>query len=110
MDQALAAATDFTRDFQDLVTRYARGEIWSRPLLDDRTRRLVVLALMAATGRREEFRLHLEAGLNQDLEACDLEELLLIVAFYAGLPAANTPFHLAQEVPGAKMRQTLESR
>jgi 3-oxoadipate enol-lactonase / 4-carboxymuconolactone decarboxylase len=97
VDKSLAAATDFTRDFQDLITRYAWGDIWSRPLLDDRTRRLVVLGLMAATGRWEEFRMHVKAGLNQELEACDLKELLLVVALYAGLPAANTAFHLAQE-------------
>jgi len=97
VDKAVAATTDFSRDFQDLITRYAWGEIWSRPLLDDRTRRLLVLALMAATGRWEEFRLHLTSGLNRELEVCDLKEVLLLVAIYSGLPTANTAFHLAQE-------------
>jgi len=97
VDKSIAAATDFTRDFQDLITRYAWGEIWSRPLLDDRTRRLIVLALMAAMGRWEEFRMHLAAGLNHELEVCDLKEALLLVALYAGLPAANTAFQHAQE-------------
>lgn len=97
VDQAIAATTDFTRDFQDLITRYAWGEIWSRPVLDDRTRRLLVLAVMAALGRWEEFRMHLAAGLSHELEPCDLKEVLLLVALYAGLPAANTAFHLAQE-------------
>jgi 3-oxoadipate enol-lactonase/4-carboxymuconolactone decarboxylase len=97
VDRAIATTTDFTLDFQDLITRYAWGEIWTRPLIDDRTRRLLVLALMCAAGRWEEFRMHLVAGLNHELEACDLKEILLLVALYAGLPAANTAFHLAQE-------------
>ena len=97
VDKAIAATTDFTRAFQDLITRYAWGEIWSRPLLDDRTRRLLVLALMAAMGRWEEFRMHLSAGLNHELEICDLKEVLLLVALYAGLPAANTAFHLVEQ-------------
>jgi 3-oxoadipate enol-lactonase/4-carboxymuconolactone decarboxylase len=97
VDKSIAATTDFTRDFQDLITRYAWGDVWSRPLLDDRTRRLLVLALMAGTGRWEEFRMHLRAGLSRELESCDLKEVLLLVALYAGLPAANTAFHLADE-------------
>ena len=97
VDKAISSATEFTRDFQDLITRYAWGEIWSRPLLDDRTRRLLVLALVAALGRWEEFRMHLAAGLKHELEVCDLREVLLLVALYAGLPAANTAFQVAQE-------------
>ncbi len=97
VDRSIAATTDLTREFQDLITRYAWGEVWSRPLLDDRTRRMIVLALMAALGRWEEFRMHLAAGLNHELESCDLKEVLLLVALYAGLPAANTAFHFAQE-------------
>jgi 3-oxoadipate enol-lactonase / 4-carboxymuconolactone decarboxylase len=100
VDNAIAATTDFTRDFQDLITRYAWGEIWSRPFLDDRTRRLIVLALMVAMGRWEEFRMHFRAGLGHELEPCDLKEVLMLVAIYAGLPAANTAFHLAQEELG----------
>ena len=98
VDRAVANANDFNRDFQDLITRYAWGELWMRPLLDDRTRRLLVLALMAAMGRWEELRLHLAAGLQHELEVCDLKEILLLVAIYAGLPAANTAFHIAQEI------------
>lgn len=101
VDRSIAATTDFTRDFQNLITRYAWGEIWSRPLLDDRTRRMLILAIMAALGRWEEFRMHLTAGLNRELENCDLKEVLLLVALYAGVPAANTAFHLAQEEVGA---------
>jgi 3-oxoadipate enol-lactonase/4-carboxymuconolactone decarboxylase len=102
VDKSIANTTEFTRDFQDLITRYAWGEIWSRPLLDDRTRRMLVLALMAAIGRWEEFRMHLAAGLNRELEVCDLKEVLLLVALYAGLPAANTAFHLAQQELGTQ--------
>jgi len=97
VDKAIANTTDFTRDFQDLITHYAWGEIWTRPLLDDRMRRLLVIALMAAIGRWEEFRLHLTAGLDHELETCDVKEVLLLVAVYAGVPAANTAFHVVQE-------------
>jgi 3-oxoadipate enol-lactonase/4-carboxymuconolactone decarboxylase len=97
VDKSVATTTDFTRDFQNLITHYAWGEIWSRPLLDDRTRRLLVLALMAAMGRWEEFRMHVSAGLVHELEMCDLKEVLLLVAVYAGVPAANTAFHLVQQ-------------
>jgi len=97
VDRATAAATDLTRDFQDLITRYAWGTIWTRPGLDRRTRRLLVLATTAAMGRWEEFRLHLRSGLAADLELVDLEEVLLQVAVYAGIPAANTAFHIASE-------------
>lgn len=95
--RAQAATTDFTRDFQDLITRYAWGTIWQRPGLDDRTRRLLVLASTAALGRWEEFRMHLRAGLAAGLEPCDIEEALLQTAVYAGVPAANTGFQIASE-------------
>ena len=97
VDRAQAAATDFTRDFQHLITRYAWGTVWQRPGLDDRTRRLLVLATAAALGRWEEFRLHIRAGLAGGLEPCDIEEALLQTAVYAGVPAANTGFHVASE-------------
>jgi 3-oxoadipate enol-lactonase/4-carboxymuconolactone decarboxylase len=97
VDKAIAATTEFTRDFQDLITRYAWGTIWSRPELDRRTRRLLVLAMTASLGRWEEFTLHLRAGLAADLELCDLKEVLLQTAVYAGVPAANTGFQIAAE-------------
>ena len=97
VDRSLAAATDFTRDFQELITRFAWGTIWARPGLDYRTRRLLVVAITAALGRWEEFRLHVRTGLAAELEPCDLEEALLQVAVYAGVPAANTGFQIAQE-------------
>lgn len=97
VQRSLDAATDFTRDFQELITRYAWGTIWTRPGLDHRTRRLLVLASTAAMGRWEEFRLHLRAGLAHDLEVCDVKETLLQLAVYAGVPAANTAFQIARE-------------
>jgi 3-oxoadipate enol-lactonase/4-carboxymuconolactone decarboxylase len=97
VDRSIASTTDFNHDFQELITRFAWGTIWTRPGLDQRTRRLLVLAITASMGRWEEFRLHLRAGTAHDLEWCDVEEVLLQVAIYAGLPAANTGFHIAIE-------------
>ena len=97
VDNAIASTDDFTREFQELITRYAWGTIWSRPELDLRTRRLLVLAVTASLGRWEEFALHVRAGLASELELCDLKELLLQLAVYAGVPAANTGFKVAGE-------------
>jgi 3-oxoadipate enol-lactonase/4-carboxymuconolactone decarboxylase len=97
VDRAIARTTDFNRDFQELITRYAWGSIWTRPGLDGRTRRLLALAITAALGRSEEFRLHVRTGLARELEPCDLEELLLQTAIYAGVPAANAGFAIAME-------------
>ncbi len=97
VDRAIANTTGFTSDFQELITSYAWGTIWQRPGLDARTRRLLVLTTTAAMGRWEEFRLHVRTGLAHELEACDLEELLLQLAIYAGVPAANTGFQIATE-------------
>jgi len=98
VDRAIAGTTEFTRDFQELVTNYPWGSIWTRPGLDHRTRRLLVLTTTAALGRWEEFRLHVRAGLAHELEPCDLQEVLLQVAVYAGVPAANAAFHIAAEI------------
>jgi 3-oxoadipate enol-lactonase/4-carboxymuconolactone decarboxylase len=97
VDRAAATITDFNRDFQDLIAKFAWGAIWSRPGLDRGTRRLLVLAITASTGRWEEFRLHVRTGLQHELEPCDLEEVLLQTAVYAGVPAANTGFQIARE-------------
>ena len=97
VDRAIANTTPFTEDFQALITKYAWGTVWTRPGLDHRTRRLLVLVMMAALGRWEEFRLHVSAGLSHGLEICDIKESLLQTAVYAGIPAANTAFHIAQE-------------
>ncbi|MFN0178241.1 MAG: carboxymuconolactone decarboxylase family protein [Gemmatimonadales bacterium] len=93
VDRAQAGATELTREFQDLITRYAWGEIWTRPGLDHRTRRVLVLGTLVALGRWEEFRLHAraavtEGGLSQD----ELKEIVLQQAVYCGVPAANTAF------------------
>jgi 3-oxoadipate enol-lactonase/4-carboxymuconolactone decarboxylase len=98
VDRAIASTTDLNRDFQDLITRFAWGAVWTRPGLDRRTRRLLVLAITASMGRWEEFRMHLQAGIADDLEWSDVEELLLQTGVYAGLPAANTGFHIAAEL------------
>jgi 3-oxoadipate enol-lactonase/4-carboxymuconolactone decarboxylase len=97
VDRSMASTTDFNHDFQELITRFAWGTIWTRPGLDHRTRRLLVLAITASMGRWEEFRLHLRAGVAHELEWADVEEVLLQVAVYAGVPAANTGFHIAIE-------------
>jgi 3-oxoadipate enol-lactonase / 4-carboxymuconolactone decarboxylase len=88
-------------DFQEMITRFAWGTVWTRPGLDVRTRRLLVLTTMAAMGRWEEFRLHVRTGFAHELEWADVEEILLQVAVYAGVPAGNTGFHIAaEERPG----------
>jgi 3-oxoadipate enol-lactonase/4-carboxymuconolactone decarboxylase len=102
VDRCLAGINDLNREFQELITRYAWGTVWSRPGLDIRTRRLLVLAMTATLGRHEEFRLHLRAGLRGELELSDLKEVLLQTAIYAGVPAANTAFQIAREEIGEK--------
>jgi 3-oxoadipate enol-lactonase / 4-carboxymuconolactone decarboxylase len=108
VDRAIATTNDFNREFQDLITRYGWGTIWTRPELDVRARRLLVLATTAALGRWEEFAMHVRAGLQHELEPCDLKELLLQTAIYAGVPAANTGFKIAQkELEEARLQQAL---
>jgi 3-oxoadipate enol-lactonase/4-carboxymuconolactone decarboxylase len=97
VDRSIAASTGFTRDFQEMITRYAWGTVWTRPGLDARVRRLLVLAMTASLGRWEEFRLHVRTGLAGDLETADLKEVLLQVAVYAGVPAANAGFQAAAD-------------
>lgn len=105
VDRSIANATDFTRGFQELITRYVWGTIWTRPGLDPRTRRLLVLAMTASLGRWEEFRLHVRSGLAAELEREELEEVLLQVGVYAGVPAANSAFHIAKEELAALSQQ-----
>jgi|HubBroStandDraft_6_1064221.scaffolds.fasta_scaffold01341_5 3-oxoadipate enol-lactonase/4-carboxymuconolactone decarboxylase len=97
VDRSKASATDFTRDFQELITRYAWGTIWMRPGLDRRIRRMLVIAMTASLGRWEEFRMYVRASLARGLEPSDLKEVLLQTAIYAGVPAANTGFQIASE-------------
>jgi 3-oxoadipate enol-lactonase/4-carboxymuconolactone decarboxylase len=99
VDRSLAARTPFNTDFQAMITRIAWHEIWNRPGLDHRTRRLLVLAITAATGRWEEFGLHAKAGLQQKgFDESELRETLMQVAIYAGVPAANTAFAEAGKI------------
>ena len=99
VDKSLAARTDFTADFQDLITRNVWNEIWNRPGLDHKTRRLLVVTTTASLGAWEEFRLHVRTGLEQKgFSQDELKETLLQIAVYAGAPAANTAFAEASKV------------
>ena len=99
VDRAERTKTAFNADFQELITRFAWDEIWNRPGLDHRTRRMIVVAQCAALGRWEEFRLHARAALEKaDLTQDDLKEILLQTAVYCGVPTANTAFKEAREV------------
>jgi 4-carboxymuconolactone decarboxylase len=98
VDRAVAATTDFTRDFQDFITRNAWGEIWTRPGLSRHTRSLLTLAMMVALNRGEEFRMHVKAAFNNGVTRDEIKEVLLQAAIYCGVPAANTAFHIASEV------------
>jgi 3-oxoadipate enol-lactonase/4-carboxymuconolactone decarboxylase len=97
VDRSIAGTTSFTRDFQEMITRYAWGTVWTRPGLEPRVHRFLVLAITASLGCWEEFRLHVRTGLAHELEMADLKEVLLHVAVYAGVPAANTAFHAAAD-------------
>ncbi len=96
--RALAASTGFDRHFQEFITRAAWGGVWARPDLDRRTRSLITLALLAGLGQHEEFRLHLRATRNTGATPEEIAEMLLHVAVYAGVPAANSAIRLAKEV------------
>ena len=98
VDRAEAAKNSFSEPFQDLITRYAWGEIWSRPGLSPHTRSLLTLSMMIALNRDDEFRMHVRAALNNKVSREEIQEVLLHSAIYCGVPAANTAFHLAQEV------------
>jgi 4-carboxymuconolactone decarboxylase len=105
VDRANAAINDFNRDFQDLITRYAWGEIWSRPGLDRKTRSCMALTVMMALGHWEEFRMHVRAALANGLTETEIKEVLLQAAIYCGVPVANHAFKeaaavLAERKPG----------
>lgn len=104
VEGALQRSNDLTRDFQELITRYGWGAVWTRPGLDPRTRRLLALAIMGSLSRWEEFRMHVRTGLAHELELPDLKETLLEMAIYAGVPAANTGFHIAKEEEATSRR------
>jgi 4-carboxymuconolactone decarboxylase len=98
VDRAVERTTDFTRDFQDLITRYAWGEIWARPGLDRRTRSCVTLTALVALGHWEELAMHVRAALRNGLTPDEIKEVLLQTAIYCGVPAANHAFAVASRV------------
>ena len=98
VDAAIARTTDLTADFQDFITRYAWGEIWTRSGLDRKTRSCVTLAALVALGKLEELEMHVRAALRNGLTADEIGEVLLHSAIYCGLPAANAAFAVAQRV------------
>jgi 4-carboxymuconolactone decarboxylase len=97
VEAALARRTTLTHEFQDLLTRYAWGEIWDRPGLPRHTRSLLTIAMLVALNRPEELRMHLRASKNNGVTPDEIKEVLLQAAVYCGLPAANSAFHLAAE-------------
>ncbi|MET0440813.1 MAG: 4-carboxymuconolactone decarboxylase [Burkholderiales bacterium] len=98
VDRSLTKRTEFNDEFQDLITRYAWGEIWTRPGLPRHTRSLLTLGLMVALNRSDEFKLHVRAAFNNGVTRDEIKEVLLQCAIYAGVPAANSAFHMAEEV------------
>lgn len=98
VDRSVKNTTEFSAEFQDLITRYAWGEIWTRPGLPRHTRSLITLALMIAINRGDEFRMHVRAAFNNGVTRDEIKEVLLQCAIYCGVPASNAAFHMAQEV------------
>jgi len=98
VDRALARKSALTAEFQDMITRYAWGEIWTRPGLPRHTRSLLTIGLMVALNRGEEFRLHVRAAFNNGVTRDQIKEVLLQCAIYCGVPAANSAFHMAEEI------------
>ena len=98
VDRSLAKRNDFNKEFQALITRYAWGEIWTRPGLPRHTRSLLTIGLMVALNRSDEFKLHIRAAFNNGVTKDEIKEVLLHCAVYAGVPAANAAFHMAEDV------------
>jgi len=98
VDRAIVNATDFTRDFQEFITTYAWGEIWTRPGLDRRTRSAITITALVALNHHNELAMHVRAGLRNGLTRDELKEILLQAAIYCGVPAANSAFAIAQKV------------
>jgi 4-carboxymuconolactone decarboxylase len=104
VDATLKNRNEFTEAFQDFLTRYAWGEIWSRPGLSKQTRSMLTLAMMVALNRPDELRMHLRSALNVGVTKDQIQEVLLQSALYCGLPAANSAFHTAMEVFSEKKK------
>src|ERR1700733_10290441 len=100
VDRALGSATEFNEPFQEFITRYAWGGVWTRPGLDRPTRSVITLSVLTALGREHELELHLRAALRNGLTPAEIGEVLLHTAVYAGVPAANAAFAIAQRVLG----------
>jgi 4-carboxymuconolactone decarboxylase len=100
VDEAIRSTTELTADFQSLITRYAWGEIWSRPGLDRKTRSCITLTALIALNRPEELEMHLRAAVRNGLTAEEIREVLLHSAVYCGVPAANSAFAIARRVLG----------
>jgi 4-carboxymuconolactone decarboxylase len=98
VDRSLRNLTPFNEEFQDLITRHAWGTIWTRPGLPRHTRSLLTLVMMIALNRGEEFRMHVRAAANSGVTPDEIKEAILMAAIYCGVPAANSAFHMAQEV------------
>ena len=98
VDRTIAKRNAFNEEFQTLITRYAWGEVWTRPGLPRQTRSLLTIGLMVALNRPDEFRLHLRAAFNNGVTREEVREVLLHCAVYAGVPAANAAFHMAEDV------------
>ncbi|MEE2998788.1 MAG: 4-carboxymuconolactone decarboxylase [Pseudomonadota bacterium] len=98
VDRAEMNKDAFTEEFQELITNYAWGEIWTRPGLERKTRSCITLAMMVALNREDEFKLHVRAALNNGLAKDEIKEVILQTAIYAGVPAANSAFHWAQDI------------
>ena len=98
VDRTLKTKTSFNDEFQDLITRYAWGEIWTRPGLPKHTRSIATLAMLVALNRPDELKLHLRASANNGVTRDEIKELLMQCAIYCGVPAANAAFHMAKQV------------
>jgi len=98
VDRSLENRNAFNEEFQDLITRYAWGEIWMRPGLPRRTRSLITIAMMVALNRGDELRMHLKAAFNNGVTRDEIKEVLLQTAIYCGVPAANSAFHIADDL------------
>ncbi len=107
VDRSTAGATDLPREFQELITRYAWGEIWTRPGLDRRMRSCITLAILTAFNYEDELAMHVRAALRNGLSADEIKEVLLQCAVYCGAPAANSAFAVAQNVLDAQAEERL---
>ncbi len=105
VNRSVARLNAFNTEFQDLITRYAWGEVWTRPGLERRTRSMITLAMMVALNRTEEFRLHVRAAVNNGLGRDEIKEVLLQAAIYCGVPATNAAFRAAEEVFAAMEKE-----